>query len=95
MGWSWALFFCHGALEAAARRALISLGQPATTLADWGPPPPFCRDSVVIAPYVDNGDIIAGSPEAARRGYDAFRSELLRLGFVLHEEQGPRPDFEL
>ncbi|CAK0818425.1 unnamed protein product, partial [Prorocentrum cordatum] len=81
--------------EAAARRALASLGQPTATLADWAPPPPFCRDSVVIAPYVDNGNIIAGPPEAARRGYDAFRAELLRPGFALHEELETRPEFEL
>ena len=95
MGWSWAMFFCHGSLEAASLRALRRLGLPEVTLKDWGPPPPFGRTAAVVAPYVDNGNIIGGSPEAALKLFLALREELTRIGFLLHEEAEPAADYEL
>ena len=50
MGWSWALFFCHSALEEAGRRALVACRLPPITLADWEPSPPFTHGSAVVAP---------------------------------------------
>ncbi|CAK0850565.1 unnamed protein product, partial [Prorocentrum cordatum] len=65
------------------------------TLKDWGPPPPFGRTAAIVAPYVDNGNIIGGSPEAALRLFHALREELTSIGFLIHEEAEPASDYEL
>ena len=95
MGWSWALFFCHSALQEAGKRALRACGMPPTTLADWEPSPPFSRSSAVVAPYVDNGNVIAVSPEVAQTVLEALIKELEDLGFVCHERTDPTPEFEM
>ena len=95
MGWSWALFFCHSALQEAGKRALVSCGLPPVTLADWEPSPKFTRSSAVVAPYVDNGNVIAGSPEVAEKVLGALVRELEDLGFKCHERVDPTPHFEM
>jgi len=95
MGWSWALYVCHSALEACGRRSLQRLGMPPTCLGDRVPCPLFCRKLGLIAPYVDNGNVIAGSRATAQKIINSFKHELETLGFTLHEEVDPTQDFEL
>ena len=64
MGWSWALYFCHEALSECGRRAQLRCGGPADVVMAWTPGPPMAWDTGVVAPYVDNGNVLCGSREA-------------------------------
>eukprot|EP00959_Pyramimonas_sp_CCMP1952_P094654 1979996-Pyramimonas_sp.AAC.1 len=61
MGWSWALYFCHDALSECGRRAQLSLGLPADVVGDRQEAPVLHPHTARVAPYVDNGNVVAGS----------------------------------
>ena len=85
MGWSWGLFFAHSALEEAGRKALLKCGLPAVLLSDWGPCPPITTETAIIAPYVDNGNVIGGSKEIVDKVLVALIGELESVGLKCHE----------
>ena len=95
MGWSWALFFCHAAIEEASRRALRSCGLPAATLGDRAPPPRLQRRGGIAAPYVDNANVIGGTAPAAAAISIALRHELESLGFAIHEIVPATAEYEM
>ena len=67
MGWSWGLYFCHEAFSECCGHAMRATQADAVLLADGQPPPSMSSSSGFCAPYVDNGNIIAGpKPVAAR-----------------------------
>eukprot|EP00974_Lingulodinium_polyedra_P109914 10632965-Lingulodinium_polyedra.AAC.1 len=71
------------------------VGLPAATLSDWRPSLAFGRELAVLAPYVDNGNVVAGCPDMAGKVMDAFKAELAAVGFQLHDEVLPTDQMEL
>ena len=64
-------------------------------LADRVPPPRLRATTCFCAPYVDNGNVVAGSASAAQSILDAVKRELSSVGFVYHEEVEPTRTMEL
>ena len=95
MGWSWALYFCHSACQSACERALARCGLPAVSLGDWTPAPFLATHSAVVAPYVDNANVVAGSKSVATKVLDAVKLELELLGLAVHDEMVPTQDMEM
>ena len=95
MGWSWALYFCHAACQSACERGLARCGLPAVSLADWTPAPFLSAHSAVVAPYVDNANVVAGSKAVASKVLEAVKLELEMLGLAMHDEMEPTQDMEM
>ena len=66
MGWSWGLYFCHAALSECCLRAMRTTQPTPHMLADRAPAPRLTKSSGFCAPYVDNGNVVAGSKEATQ-----------------------------
>ena len=92
MGWAWALFFCHEALSQASLAAQRRLGWPAHLVSDKSPPPPLTRGTAVVAPYVDNGNIVGGSATASAALLAELVRELETIGFVCRDRVEPTQD---
>lgn len=82
MGWSWALHFCHGALQEAGRGLgpVVEEGQPF---------PPLSRDTVITAPYVDNANVLGPTIEATQVAVDAIKERLGKFSLKVHKEEAP------
>ena len=52
-------------------------------------PPIFTKDSVVVAPYVDNGNIAAASRRLAATALAGFLAELRLRSLAYHEVEEP------
>ncbi len=94
-GWSWALFLCQ---EAVANCGIIvqqRLGLGPLPLLDGFPSPMLTSRRAVTAPYVDNGDILGGSKHVTAALLGAFKEELAKVGFQLHEEMEPCRQLEV
>ena len=85
MGWNWALYFCNEALSDAMRAVLRCVGLPDILLGDRQQPPLFSKKSPLMAPYVDNGNIIAADFDQGKRCFDLLVGELRRRGLVLRD----------
>eukprot|EP00974_Lingulodinium_polyedra_P016785 1628507-Lingulodinium_polyedra.AAC.1 len=57
MGWSWALYLCHGSLAEASRLAQLDCGQGEQLIADREPTVVLSPSTARVAPYVDNGNV--------------------------------------
>ena len=95
MGWSWGLYFCHESLSECCRRAMHATQPTVELLEDRRPPPRLSTNSAFVAPYVDNGNIIAGSQSAAKVLLTAVQHELSAVGFVYHEVVEPTRRLDL
>ncbi len=95
MGWSWRPYFCHEALTACCRRAMLAVQPSASLLADRSPAPMLSATSGFCAPYVDNGSVVAGSAAAAERLLSALKDEEAKVGLVFHEEVVPTRTLDL
>ena len=95
MGWSWGLYFCHEALSECCRRALAARHLAPHLLADRAPAPPLDANQGFFAPYVDNGNLVAGSQKVAEDLLVALKEELTGVGFVFHEEVEPTKVMDL
>ena len=95
MGWSWGLYFCHEALSECCRRAMRTVQPTGELLGDRRPAPRLSSTTGFFAPYVDNGNIIAGSATVAATLLAAVQSEMATLGFVFHEVVEPTTKLDL
>jgi hypothetical protein len=86
-GWSWGLYFCQEAL--CCRRAMRSDQSSSYLMADRAPAPKLPPTSRFCAPYVHDGNVVAGSAEAAGRLLEVLKTEMSTAGFAFHEEVGP------
>ena len=88
MGWSWSLWLCQNALvDAMVASEVARTGQPrpdveARVLVDHRPAPLLAPGKPILAPYVDNGIIIAWSPDESRDANRHLASELSNRGFA-------------
>ena len=64
-------------------------------LRDRCPPPVLRPDFPILAPHVDNGNIIGISRESVAATLAALTEELEGVGFVVHEKVAPTRDLEL
>ena len=95
MGWGWALFFCHEALSQASLAAQRRLSWPAHLVSDEAPPLPLTLGTAVVAPYVDNGNIVGGSAAASAAFLVELARELESIGFVCRDRVEPTQDYEM
>ena len=76
------------ALSERCRRAMRTVQPTCAMLADRRPAPKLSRDTGFFAPYVDNGNAVAGSARAAGALLEAVEKELAAVSFVYHVETG-------
>ena len=100
MGWSWALFLCHlaltdGLLEAASRFSKIDIELArAKLLRDRQPCPRLQKGRCVLAPYVDNGNLLCYDEEDARGAYAEMCAVLEGRGFTLRDNVEFEPNLD-
>ena len=92
MGWTWALFLCHSSLTSAMIDSVLSWGQvtsrdDASTLLlrDRHPAPVIAPGRPILAPYVDNGNVLAWNSDDSQLAFDYLVEELGRKGFYLKD----------
>ena len=92
MGWSWSLWFCHSALrEAMVVSEMKRVGESraeveARVVCDHGPSAKLAPRRPLLAPYVDNANIIAWTQADAIEAAEALASELTHRGFKFRVE---------
>ena len=92
MGWTWALFLCHSALTHAMIDAVLRWGAvcdrddaASLLLRDRAPAPTLERGRPLLAPYVDNGNVLAWSGDESQLAFDHLFAVLSERGFVLKD----------
>eukprot|EP00971_Amphidinium_carterae_P232975 4623834-Amphidinium_carterae.1 len=95
MGWSWALHICHSALCQAAREAQAGLGLGSTLVADHQPTPFMHERSALVGPYVDNGNVFAGSAEIGETLLERLIDKLEERGFGVHDIEAVSDNLEV
>ncbi|CAK0803468.1 unnamed protein product, partial [Prorocentrum cordatum] len=91
MGWSWGLYICRSALTdglivAVGRMMACSREVAERQLArDGFPAPCLSKGRPVIAPYVDNGNVVRYDVADAKQVYKEMVSELVSRGFTLRD----------
>ena len=76
-------------VAACGARTTAAVGLPTEPLSDWKPLPPPGRHLGVNAPFLDNGNVMAGTPEGAHSLLNEFKKELFFAGFLLHGNVEP------
>jgi hypothetical protein len=85
MGWSWSLYFCNECISSCMRAALTKHGLPPVLVGDRQQGPLLSRRGPVLAPYVDNVNLIAVGRQHGDALYEAVVSELRSRGLVLRD----------
>ena len=85
MGWSWSLFFGHDFISSCLERELTKLQLPPRLLGDRQAPPIVTRFMPVMAPYVDNANIITLRASQRERVHAQVIKELELHGFTLRD----------
>ena len=83
MGWSWALYFCLSATEFHLSRCFPSGLE--MSVREKHPAPAVTAREPVTAAYVDNANLIAFPPNAARRHHATMAASFLEVGLTTHE----------
>lgn len=78
-------FFCHEAFSVACCKAQLSCGHGSWLVIGTGPPPFVTHDSAVIAPCVDNGNVIGTTGRAIEILLQPLVQELEQLGLACHD----------
>ena len=90
MGWTWALHFCHSVLSSAmVTSECLRTGRcrdevEMTVLHDKRPPPPLRPNAPILAPYVDNANIIAWDEDDATAAVLHLELHLASMGLATH-----------
>jgi hypothetical protein len=89
MAWAWSLWFCHESLvDAMVEAELSKTGRTmeeireTQVLRDREPPPKLRSGRPILAPYVDDGNLIAWSVSEARDCYEQLLGVLHRRHFA-------------
>lgn len=85
MGWAWSLHFCNEAISHAMRVSLSRAGLPPILLGDRQQAPFLHRQCPVMAPYVDNLNVLALDDSTGQKLFAILEEELSMKGFVVRD----------